>query len=259
MAFREAACKASVTAALPIMLQEPGDLYRANTLVAASSAGSRHPASAVAKKLTSARIASCRTSAGTSCHVVRAMKRDNEALTRAERVDTLTTLKRYPEAHAELAKVQALAQGHEVPYKRATVHAQISEAELSAAEGRPADAHRQIDAVIDALQKSAHPSPVTTGLALLTAARIANADGRFAEAEQRATEALKVTSDNALDVNASADVGEALLLLAKAQQGLGRASESSASARRAVVPLTAGVGAEHALTRQAVELGGSGT
>ena len=182
-----------------------------------------------------------------------------EALTRAERVDTLTTLKRYPEAHAELAKVQALAQGHEVPYKRATVHAQISEAELSAAEGRPADAHRQIDAVIDALRQSAHPSPVTTGLALLTAARIANADGRFAEAEQRATEALKVTSDNALDVNASADVGEALLLLAKAQQGLGRASESSASARRAVVPLTAGVGAEHALTRQAVELGGSGT
>jgi hypothetical protein len=49
----------------------------------------------------------------------------------------------------------------------------------------------------------------------------------------------------------SADVGDTLLLLAQAQRGLGQSAAAADTARRAVIPLQAALGASHPLTREA--------
>ena len=179
-----------------------------------------------------------------------------EALTHATRADALTQLGRLADAHAELAKVQALAKGQEPAYLRALFTAQGAAARLSLAEGKLAEARRQIDPLIDSLQHDPRANQITLARALLTAARIASAEGRQADAEQRAREALVVDEKLAIDPAASADVGEALLQLAKAVRDQGRTAEAKEAARRALGSLSVGLGPDHSLTHEAAGLAG---
>jgi hypothetical protein len=86
-----------------------------------------------------------------------------------------------------------------------------------------------------------------------TAARVALARGDAAAAAVRAAEAAQVAEQIARDPAASADVGEALLLQARAARALGRDAEAGALLARAATALAAGLGAEHELARQARE------
>jgi hypothetical protein len=73
-------------------------------------------------------------------------------------------------------------------------------------------------------------------------------------AEAGAPAAVAAAQHLARDPAKSADVGQALLLLAQAQQALGRHAEAVTSATRAVSSLTAGLSEDHPLTRQALAI-----
>jgi tetratricopeptide (TPR) repeat protein len=83
------------------------------------------------------------------------------------------------------------------------------------------------------------------------AAAAALAVGRSAEAQGFAQQALSMAEGVARGPDTSADVGEALLLLAKADMAQGRIAEARPLLERAARCLTNGLGAEHALTREA--------
>jgi hypothetical protein len=80
------------------------------------------------------------------------------------------------------------------------------------------------------------------------------AAGDTALALQSAKDAVAAAERIARDPERSADVGEARLLLARAQQAAGAAHEASATARLAAAALSHGLGDNHALTRQALVL-----
>jgi hypothetical protein len=84
---------------------------------------------------------------------------------------------------------------------------------------------------------------------LLGAGAIALASGRAADAARYASEALRLSESVARGAETSADVGEALLLLAKATPERRRAN-----LQRAVRCLGSGLGADHPLTLEARNL-----
>jgi serine/threonine protein kinase len=131
------------------------------------------------------------------------------------------------------------------------------QARLLLAQGDGVEAARRISqelARIDAVASSDERPRAAT---LRSGARIALAVGDAALAEKRARAAVASASRLTRDAAQSADVGEALLLLAQAQQAAGQRQSAVASARLAAVSLTAGLSASHPLTRQAMALSGS--
>ena len=93
---------------------------------------------------------------------------------------------------------------------------------------------------------------VDWSFAKTTGARLAPAgpDVSHAEAQQAVVEYERI----ARNPGRSADVGEALLLLARAQAAAGDAAVARSSAARAAAALTAGYGERHGLTEQAKQL-----
>lgn len=127
-------------------------------------------------------------------------------------------------------------------------------AELELAHGRTSAAVRSIET---ALERFGYPSgdPIPSlATALTTAARIYFASERPDKAEAFATAALRVAEGIARDPRQSADVGEALLVMAQALQARGDRGRARASADRAIESLTNGLGADHRLTREALAL-----
>jgi hypothetical protein len=96
--------------------------------------------------------------------------------------------------------------------------------------------------------------PLDERAALSLAARASLGSGRPADAERYARRLLGVTEAVARGPDSSADVGEALLLLAKAEIAQGRVTEAQPELERAVRSLTNGLGADQALTREALAL-----
>jgi serine/threonine protein kinase len=78
--------------------------------------------------------------------------------------------------------------------------------------------------------------------------------GRSVDAEGFAREELHLTEAVARGPDTSANVGAALLLLAKAEIAQGRGAEAQPLLERAVRCLTNGLGADHTLTREALAL-----
>ena len=89
---------------------------------------------------------------------------------------------------------------------------------------------------------------------MLNCAKAALALGQYADAKRLAQEALTEDLRRARDPGVSADVGEASLVLAKAETALDDAPAAHAAAHQAVVSLTASLGPDHALTRDALSL-----
>jgi hypothetical protein len=94
---------------------------------------------------------------------------------------------------------------------------------------------------------------------LLLAAAASLALARPADAERFASQSLALAEAVARGPDSSADVGEALLLLAKAEIAQGRATQARPIVERATRCLTNGLGATHALSQEAITLSTSST
>jgi serine/threonine protein kinase len=125
-------------------------------------------------------------------------------------------------------------------------------ATLQLAQGQTAAAQQTIDAALAQAQDPQVKHSAAAAVLHCLAARAAMADQQLETALQRAREAVAVAERVARDPARSADVGEALLCLARAEQAAGR--PAAETARRAGVALRAGLGEAHAVTRQALAL-----
>jgi tetratricopeptide (TPR) repeat protein len=117
-------------------------------------------------------------------------------------------------------------------------------------------ANATIDAEIARIRSTRHGARALAN-ALREAARIHLAAGDNDKAVVVANEAVAASRQIARNTAASADVGEALLLLAQAQRSAGQRSESASTARNAAQALGAGLADDHRLTREALALAGS--
>jgi tetratricopeptide (TPR) repeat protein len=160
------------------------------------------------------------------------------------------------DASAELEQLEQHWGGQEAANGRAFAQSKVAAIELLAARGNLPEARRRSEALLPELRDAKDARHTAFGPALLTAAQIAIADRRFADAKQLSDEALTVFRPMARNVDASADVGEALLLSAQAQLGLGDADHAKTTAAAAVAALSSGLGADHPFTVSAAQLAG---
>jgi eukaryotic-like serine/threonine-protein kinase len=120
--------------------------------------------------------------------------------------------------------------------------------------GDPAAASQSANASLAAMSGGANGKPLDERASMVLAAGAALALGRPMEAKQFAHQALGMAEAVARGPDTSADVGEALLLLAKAEIAQGRTAEAQPLLERAARCLTNGLGADHALSREALAL-----
>jgi serine/threonine protein kinase len=116
----------------------------------------------------------------------------------------------------------------------------------------PAAALQSANASLAAMAGGANGKHLYEHLSLNLAARAALALGRSADGEHFARQSLSVAEAVARGTDTSANVGEALLLLAKAEIAQGRTTEAQPLLERAARCLTNGLGANHAMTREAL-------
>jgi eukaryotic-like serine/threonine-protein kinase len=156
---------------------------------------------------------------------------------------------RYAEAERLLAAVEATVPVASGAYTRLTPPTVRATALL--AQGYVAQAAQVIDRELDRLGPLAMKNAVALGAARRVAARIYAAAGEPGRALQAADSAVAAARQVARDPSRSADLGEALLLLAQAQRRNGEADVAAKTARQAADCLTRGLGETHALTREA--------
>jgi serine/threonine protein kinase len=120
--------------------------------------------------------------------------------------------------------------------------------------GEPAAALNSANAALTAIGAPAKGKGREARASFELAANAALALGRSVDAENFAREELHLAEAVARGPDTSADVGEALLLLAKAEIAQGRATEAQPLLERATRCLTNSLGADHALTREALAL-----
>jgi hypothetical protein len=181
--------------------------------------------------------------------------RDREVYARVGRARALIALRRLDEAAAELDRATASrVEGEDFDGSVEEIRIRIVRAELLLAEQRYAEAARTLQSVVATI----HANPKVVGFllasAVLDSAKAALALGQYADAKRLAEETLTEDLRKARNASASADVGEASLVLAKAQKGLADAPAAQAAARQAAVSLTSSLGPDHALTREALAL-----
>jgi len=113
------------------------------------------------------------------------------------------------------------------------------------------------DAVAAVLERVAYPrqkdAPGLSSI-LWTAAQVALAAGDYNGAEQYADDAFEVAAGMARDPSLSGDVGQMLLLRAKARHALGNRSDATADLEQAIRSLENGLGEEHPDTSEAKSL-----
>jgi eukaryotic-like serine/threonine-protein kinase len=120
--------------------------------------------------------------------------------------------------------------------------------------GDPAAALNSANAALAAIGAPADGKSREARASLDLAADAALGLGRPVDAELFAHQALDMAEAVARGPDTSADVGEALLLLAKAKIAQGRTAEARPLLERAVRCLTNGLGADHASSREALTL-----
>jgi eukaryotic-like serine/threonine-protein kinase len=181
--------------------------------------------------------------------------RDREVYARVGRARALIALKRFDEAAAELDRAaESRSKEDRIDGSAETVRIQIVRAELLVAEQRAADAAQILQSVVAAIRGNLTVTRFLLSNAVLDSAKAALALGQYVDARRLAQEALAENLRKAREPGVSADVGEASLVLAKAETALDDAPAAHAAAHQAVVSLTASLGPEHALTREALAL-----
>jgi tetratricopeptide (TPR) repeat protein len=129
-----------------------------------------------------------------------------------------------------------------------------TEAEIELLQGKLSEARASIDkALAEFGYPQADPAPFLSA-ALTTAAQIYAKANQLDEAESFAAAALRISEEIARDPRQSADVGEALLVLASVKRARGDATTAQSYAARAVEALSSSLGQEHRLTREALSL-----
>jgi len=189
---------------------------------------------------------------------LRTAQAENEASlemhARAYRAKALIELQRYPEAAADLDRVAVLAKQNVAQGGIAATRAVIVSAELQLAQGRPEEARRTLDRLLPELREPKGDKRTLLPWALQWSTKVALAQKRYADAAGLAKELLQECERRARNSEMSADVGEALLLLAHAKGASGDKQGMQDAARRAVTSLTAALGPDHALTQDALNL-----
>jgi eukaryotic-like serine/threonine-protein kinase len=178
-----------------------------------------------------------------------------EAYARMTRARVLTALGRFDEANVELDRADSRLKEGGAEHGLQGLRVRIARSELELAQGRYETADRGVKGVIEEIRGAAgqaHESLLES--ALLAAARIALADHRPLESRDLAEQSLREAERRARDPMASADVGEASLVLARARRALDDAQGARQAADRAAAVLAASLGPDDSLTRDAVAL-----
>jgi len=159
------------------------------------------------------------------------------------------------EAGQALDDATALMQLDEALHYSLLVDSHRLRADILLATGLADQAANEVSA---ALRRHQHGRPDDLRLArvLLTGARVALARGKHTEAAESARASRALFEKNTLDPEQSADVGEALLVLAQAESAMGDAFAADRSFARASTSLQNGLGADHPLTLFAKRPGG---
>jgi tetratricopeptide (TPR) repeat protein len=173
---------------------------------------------------------------------------------RVFRARALIELQRFDEAATELDGVAALSKQSVAKGGIAATRGQIVRAQLLLAQGRPEDARRMLDPMLPELREPNGRQRTLLPGALMGSIKAAMAQKRYPEAIDLANELLKEQVRRARNPAMSADVGEASLLLALAKQAIGDQNGMHEAARQAAISLTAGLGADNARTREAINL-----
>jgi eukaryotic-like serine/threonine-protein kinase len=127
-----------------------------------------------------------------------------------------------------------------------------TQAEMELLQGDFAAARASIDkSLAEFGYPQAAPAPFLSS-ALTTAAQIYAKAGELDEAESFAAAALRLSESIARDPRQSADVGEALLVLASVKRARGDEANAADHAKRSVEALANSLGEQHRLTRDAV-------
>ena len=180
--------------------------------------------------------------------------RDREVYARINRGRALIALKRFDEAAAELDHAQSRSKADGPDGTQEVNRIQIVRGELLLAEGSYPEAARTLQSAVSAIRANSKTAGFLLASAMLDSAKAALALGQYADARRLAQEALTETLRKARNPDLSADVGEASLMLAKAQKGLGNAPAARNAAHQATVSLTGSLGPDNALTRDALAL-----
>ncbi|HKU13001.1 MAG TPA: protein kinase [Steroidobacteraceae bacterium] len=134
-----------------------------------------------------------------------------------------------------------------------------TQAEVELLQGNVSQARAAIDkALAEFGYPKATPAPFLSN-ALTTASRVYAKSGQLDEAESYANAALSISESIARDPRQSADVGEALFVLASVKRARGDVAAATAYVERAVEALSNSLGREHELTRAASNLLAAGT
>ena len=167
----------------------------------------------------------------------------------------LLGLGRAAEASARLDAAERFLNTNPRAYARMLSEVALHRAELQlASPAGVAGARPVVDALLASMGYPARDTTAGLDRALRLSARLHRDSGDFTRAAEHASAALAISRRIARDERASADVGEAALLRAQAYDGLDRRAEASSDADLAVAALTAGLGADHALTAAARRL-----
>jgi eukaryotic-like serine/threonine-protein kinase len=179
---------------------------------------------------------------------------DLEAYARLSRGRALVALKRFDEAAAELDQADSRLKGEGLDGGKQSIRIKIVRGELLLAEQRYAEAQQTLQPVVAGIRANSKVAGFLLASAVLNSAKVALALGQYADARRLAQEALTEDLRKARDPGASADVGEASLVLAKADRGLDDAPAAHDAALQAAASLMGSLGPDNALTREALAL-----
>ena len=156
------------------------------------------------------------------------------------------------EVEAPLRHMEAAQQGKPIP-AGTRVRSESIRAQLDLLEGRADVADRRAAALLNEIGYPKVDRPRTALLAVSLAARTALANGDAQRSARHAQDAVALALSMARGPETSADVGESLVLLARAKAALGQASEARSLLERAGRCLANGFGPDHPATRAALE------
>jgi len=179
---------------------------------------------------------------------------DREVYARHNRARALIALRRFDEAAGELDLAESRAKEADLEGTPEPIRIQIVRGELLLAEARYTEAAQTLQSVVAAIRANSKVAGSQLARAVLDSAKAALALGQYAEAKRLAQEALTENLRKARDPGASADVGEASLVLAHAQKALDDAPATHTAAHQAVISLKGSLGPDNALTRDALAL-----
>jgi tetratricopeptide (TPR) repeat protein len=180
--------------------------------------------------------------------------RGREVYARLNRARALIALKRFDEAAAELDHAQSRSKRDGPDGTQEVVRIQIVRGELLLAEARYPEAAQTLQSAVLAIRANSKTAGFLLASAVLDSAKVALALGQYADAGRLAQEALTETLRKARNPDVSADVGEASVVLAKAQKALDDAPAAHHAAHQALVSLTGSLGPDNPLTRDALAL-----